>query len=256
LAQAVRRVWNSCTAAFLHKAGLKALTTKMATQQELDFKGQHSEAAGLIELVKSESMDLNNDPRYFHGNVIVKRLSAFKTLSVVATLMLNLAVGQMFALSKDKEDVTLIQYFGFCSMTLVFLICLFTVIVILQQMFQVYRLLTVGSNGFEIAKSFYLNPNIVLLRHMSVRGFFFSLPLFMASTGCMIYVSFGPKRAHLSLPICIILICVSLMLWCVNIKHRSIFKERYLIAKSWESPLTEHMSDLGKSTRGDFATDV
>ena len=38
-------------------------------------------------LVQSDSMDLQNDPRFFSGNVLNKRLSAFTTLSVVSSLM-------------------------------------------------------------------------------------------------------------------------------------------------------------------------
>jgi len=135
------------------------------------FTGKY-DSAGILSLVKSESMDLNNDPRFFHVNVLEKRLTAFKTLSVVAVLMVNLSVGQMFKLSK-KGDVTWIQYAGFVSMTIVFLFDLITVIVIVQQLFQTYRLITTGATGFDVAKSYYLNPSIVSMRHNSVRGFFF-----------------------------------------------------------------------------------
>ncbi|CAK9008485.1 unnamed protein product [Durusdinium trenchii] len=38
-------------------------------------------------LVQSESMDLQNDPRFFQANVLNKRLAAFSKLGVVSSLM-------------------------------------------------------------------------------------------------------------------------------------------------------------------------
>jgi len=225
------------------------------------FKGAY-ESAGVLGCVKSESMDLNNDPRFFHVNVLEKRLTAFKTLSVVAVLMVNLSVGQMFKLSK-KGNVTWIQYSGFVSMTVVFLLDLITVIVIVQQLFQTYRLMTTGATGFDVAKSYYLNPSIVSMRHNSVRGFFFSLPLFMASTSAMIYSAFKPHQKHLSIPVVVLLLVVSVILACVNEKHRSIFKQKYELAKQWEAPLASHLESLSNrsrpktdSSRWEWMTDV
>merc|ERR1719382_476991 len=89
--------------------------------------------------------------------------------------MVNLSVKQMFTLEKEIKIDTMkgvIQYTGFCLMCVVFVLNLTTVIVLIQQLFMTYRLLTAGPTGFEIAKSYYLNPNIVTMRHMAVKGFF------------------------------------------------------------------------------------
>merc|ERR1719277_435161 len=131
--------------------------------------GEHEQLSGpLSALPRSESMDVTNDPRFFSNNVIAKRLGAFQTICVVSVLMVNLSVKQMFALEK-KIDITtaagVVQYTGFCLMCIVFLLNLTTVIVLIQQLFMTYRLLTVGPTGFEVAKSYYLNPNIVTMRH-------------------------------------------------------------------------------------------
>merc|ERR1719229_1940190 len=111
--------------------------------------------------------------------------------------MVNLSVKQMFTLQKDiKIDTAdgVVQYTGFCLMCIVFLLDLTTVIVLIQQLFMTFRLLTVGPTGFEIAKSYYLNPNIVTMRHAAVKGFFLSLPLLVLSSSCMVWVSFAESN--------------------------------------------------------------
>jgi len=216
---------------------------------------EHEELSGpLSALPRSESMDVTNDPRFFSNNVIAKRLAAFQTISVVAVLMVNLSVKQMFTLQKNIEIETtdgIVQYLGFCLMCIVFLLNLTTVIVLIQQLFMTYRLLTVGPTGFEMAKSYYLNPNIVTMRHCSVKGFFFSLPLFVASSGCMVWTEFSNSgTARLAIPVVVILALVSLMLLFIIQKHQSIFKERYNIAKAHEEPLMSHIDHLSQRSRG------
>merc|ERR1719433_2094069 len=123
--------------------------------------------------------------------------------------MVNLSVKQMFLLEKDihLNIVGVVQYTGFTIMTITFLLDLFAVVVVVQQLFMTYRLLTAGPSGFEIAKSYYLNPNIVSMRHLAVKSFLYSVPLFIASTGCMVFVFFE-KYSHflLALPVCLFLV--------------------------------------------------
>merc|ERR1719436_434110 len=110
----------------------------------------------------------------------------------------------MFHLQKNIDVYTVtgvVQYIGFLTMSMTFLMNLATVVVLIQQLFMTFRLLTVGPTGFEAAKSYYLNPNVVTMRHMAVKCFFFSLPLFVASTSCMIWVAFSKsRRQELAIP--------------------------------------------------------
>jgi len=214
-----------------------------------NFEGEHSMMSEhLAWLPRSESMEVTNDPRFMSNNVISKRLLAFQTISVVAVLMVNLSVKQMFLLQKDVHLDTIVgwvQYSGFIIMTVVFLMDLFAVIVVVQQLFMTYRLLTAGPTGFEVAKSYYLNPNMVTMRHLAVKSFLCSLPLFTASTGCMVYVVFSHAHcAHLAIPAFVLLGAGTAALCFVNMKHSSIFKERYMLAKAHEQPLLSHVDSL------------
>mmetsp|Transcript_91635 Transcript_91635/g.231193 ORF Transcript_91635/g.231193 Transcript_91635/m.231193 type:complete len:227 (-) Transcript_91635:71-751(-) len=218
---------------------------------------EHDALSGpLAALPRSESMDVNNDPRFFSNNVISKRLAAFQTICVVSVLMVNLSVKQMFLLEKSIDITTatgVVQYTGFCMMCVVFLLNLTTVIVLIQQLFMTYRLLTVGPTGFEVAKSYYLNPNVVSMRHGAVKGFFFSLPLFIASSGCMVWTTFKTSGTQkLAIPVVIVLFLMALLLWFINAKHSSIFKERYNLAKLHEEPLLTHVESVSHRSRGGF----
>lgn len=208
----------------------------------LELQAQLNESSSHISfLPRSESMEVANDPRFMANSVIAKRLAAFQTISVVAVLMVNLSVKQMFSLQKDVnlgEATGIVQYVGFLIMSVVFLMDLFTVIVIVQQLFMTYRLLTAGPTGFEAAKAFYLESNIVSLRHLAVKGFLCSLPLFVASTSCMIYVVFAKEgNPLLAIPSFLLLAIGSMALLYVNCTHAGIFKDRYCLAKSSEQPL-------------------
>jgi len=218
------------------------------------FEGEHSDTGCLIsQLPRSESMEVTNDPRFFSNSVITKRLAAFQTVSVVSVLMVNLSVKQMFILEKDM-DLTkargVAQYVGFILMSTVFLMDLFTVIVVVQQLFMTFRLLTTGPTGFEVAKSFYLNPNIVTMRHSAVKGFLFSLPLFAASSCLMVFVKFDKQgNSLLAIPPVAFLLVFSMLLCFVNWKHSHVFLERYMLAKQHSEPLLMHADQMSMRAR-------
>ena len=119
-------------------------------------------------------------------------------------------------------------------------------------MFQLTRLATGGSTGFEIAKSYYLNPNIVALRHMAVVSFFLCIPVSIAAIGLTVYVKLGGRHAlKYSLPIAIFLLCASISLRFLYVKHRSIFKEKYSMCVAHQSPLLDTLAQSNvHSTRG------
>lgn len=198
-------------------------------------------------------MDMNNDPRFLQDSVVSKRLAAFQTICVVAILMVNLSVKQMFKLKKEIDLHTfdgVVQYIGFVLMTMVFVLDIAAVAILIQQLFMTYRLLTVGPTGFEIAKSFYMNRNIVAMRHGAAKVFFYSLPIFLASSSAMVYAHFAQSgQPMLAIPVCSLLLICSIVLWWINQKHASIFKERYNYAKAHEEPLLSHIEDMSKRTR-------
>eukprot|EP00425_Heterocapsa_triquetra_P034834 CAMPEP_0195125870 /NCGR_PEP_ID=MMETSP0448-20130528/133826_1 /TAXON_ID=66468 /ORGANISM="Heterocapsa triquestra, Strain CCMP 448" /LENGTH=147 /DNA_ID=CAMNT_0040163535 /DNA_START=21 /DNA_END=464 /DNA_ORIENTATION=+ len=133
-------------------------------------------------------------------------------------------------------------------MTLIFIMNLFTVVVLLQQMFMTYRLLTTGPTGFEVAKSYYLNPNITTLRHTAIKMFFIALPLFVAGQSCMVIVNFSKSGSEtnmaLAWPIVVFLILYSLLLCWINNKQQAIFKDRYAMAKHHDQPLLNHLESM------------
>lgn len=198
-------------------------------------------------------MEVLNDPRIIAPNVVMKRLAAFHSIAVVAVLMVNLSVKQMFTLEKNidlTKATAIVQYVGLILMSMIVLMNLTTVVVLIQQMFMTYRLMTSGATGFEVAKVFYLNPNITTMRHVTVKAFFFSLPLFVASTSCMVWVSFAHGGSYrLAIPIVVLLGIASVVLWCVNLKHHTIFTERYALAKQHEMPLLSHVESVAHSQR-------
>jgi len=233
----------------------------MAGMYPQSFEGAHSERSFVLEaLPRSESMDMSNDPRFFTTNVIGKRLTAFKVISVVSTLVLNLAAGQMFMLAQNLNIRALhgvVALMGFMIMASVFLMNLFTVVVLVQQLFLTYRLLTAGPLGFEVAKSYYLNPNIVSMRHTAVKFFYSSLPLFVASSCFMVFQQFDVSGSWpLAVPICVLLAFASVVFYLVNRIHSQVFKESYMLSKAHEQPLMSHIQAVTARSSSLFGLDV
>lgn len=206
----------------------------LAAEDELNVPGVNC-------LPRAESMDVNNDPRMFSNNVLLKRLGAFQLISVCAVLMANLSCGQMLAM-ESKKYTNWTMYVAFCIMAVCFLFNLFTVVVLVQQMFHMYRLVTAGPTGFEMGKSYYLNPNIVSLRHLATKLFFIAIPLFLGTIGLTIYVHLGDQYVR-SIPVLCTLILLALTLWFIQYRTRRIFEEKYMLAKRYEKPLLEHMKE-------------
>merc|ERR1712178_46145 len=83
-----------------------------------------------------------------------------------------------------------LQLLSFTIMTLVLFANIVATYVGVAQIYHGYRLETAGPTGFEMATSYYLNPNIVCWRHLAVKCMLNSLPLFLVSTGIRINVNF------------------------------------------------------------------
>lgn len=160
------------------------------------------DSTGIVGLLMSErenSMDCQNDPRFFVKNVLERRVIAFNKLSVISGLMLGTATGEMFKLKKDFDlselafgwvPVGAMQLIGFLANVIVAFCCILAIFVLSQQSFYAYRLITAGATGFEQASMFYLNRTIVYWRHLAVRCLFDGMWLFIFGTGLLVFHDF------------------------------------------------------------------
>jgi len=167
--------------------------------------GEFDEGKGWFSgLARAESMDLVNDPRFFTGNVLDKRLGAFAKLSMVTAIMLGTSMGQMFALKKDMNFEELvfgwlpmgwIQFSAFILEMIVLFCCLIAVYVMVHQIFFTIRLMTAGATGVEQASMFYLNRTICMWRHIAIKCLLNGLWIFIMSAGILVFVKFYKDAA-------------------------------------------------------------
>jgi hypothetical protein len=152
-----------------------------------------------VGLARAESMDMTNDPRFFSKNIMDKRLSAFKQLTIVSALMFGTALGQTFKMKKDMNfgksepyvgNIAIWQFFGFVIALIVSIMCLISLYVIVHQLFYTYRLMTAGPTGFEQASVFYLTKVITMWRHFAIKCLFQGLMLFLVLVGVQLLVKF------------------------------------------------------------------
>lgn len=229
---------------FLHPP---TMYTPMPEQEHLPSHVSWPTRAGTaMGLVRAVSMDLVNDPRFFSSSVIDKRLKAFKALSVVSTLMVSTSVVQLFKLEKEMDLSNIrgvLQLGGFACMSIIVFLCFMSTVTIIHQLFFMYRLLTSGPTGFETAASFYLNKNIVAWRHFAVKALGAALPLFLLSTGQMLFVMFChggtkereleeknlDKTLHRTLAIIVLsaYLFFAVVVYYIRHVHLSVFQEYY-----------------------------
>jgi hypothetical protein len=230
------------------------------------------------EMVRCESMDIQNDPRFFTGNVIDKRLAAVSGLSVVSTLMVGVALGECYSMKKDidlHQSDGVLQFVGFALMTVVLFANVLASYIGVAQVYFTYRLMTAGATGFEMACAFYLNPNVAFWRHAAVKWMLNSLPMFLLGGAARMLVKFDhdmphlageePHRSTTTLPwwqarvhgvsvmglcVCGVYLMMGLVMYYINSKHSAVFKERYSMAKIREVPMDFRAMSL--SSRGLF----
>jgi hypothetical protein len=150
-------------------------------------------------LVHADSMDVGNDPRFFHKSVMDKRVAAFKVLTVVSTLMFIPALKQCFSLKKDMNFAKSHDYVGvigiwqiisFFSCMAIAIMCLLSLYIMAHQLFYTYRLMTAGPSGFDQSAIFYLTRTITMWRHIAIKMLFFGLLLFLWTVGLQLFVRF------------------------------------------------------------------
>jgi len=233
-----------------------------------EYEGMHQELnpiMGMLEqtgLIHTNSMEMTNDPRFFKKTVLNKRLAAFSSLSVVSGLM----VGTSTAVISMKKNMDLstftgqLQFVSFSIMTMVMFANVVATYVGVAQVYHAYRLETAGPTGFEMATSYYLNPNIVSWRHLAIKGMLHSLPLFLISTGIRIQVSFEEaveqkERAGLwtarmmGFFFMVVYSAMGVLLWYIHWKHTVIFRERYKIVAEKQEPYMNQCRQLMTSNR-------
>lgn len=214
-------------------------------------------------LVQSDSMDLQNDPRFFQDNVLNKRLAAFSKLGVVSSLMVATCT-HVIAMKKELNFVTVegwLRCLSFFLMSMVLFLNIIAVYVGIAQTYHTYRLETAGPTGFEIATSYYLNPNIVAWRHFAVKCLLNGLTIFLISTGIRVSVSFEelteaeqPKMsthaAHMMGVIVLsVFVIAGLVMHYIHLKHQAVFRTNYELAKESERPYMTGVHDLMISQR-------
>lgn len=231
-----------------------------------DYSGTHEELNPVMQmledhtgLVHSESMDMSNDPRFFQGSVLNKRLAAFSSLSVVSGLMTGTATA-VISMKKDMGLFTmdgLLEMVSFAIMTFVLMANIVATYVGVAQVYHAYRLETAGPTGFEMATSYYLNPNIVSWRHVAIKGMLHSLPLFLVSTGLRICINFDRAaqgdqatpptlwEARLfGLFFMAVYAGMGVLVWYIHHKHMAVFRERYAVARSREVGYLKHVQGM------------
>ncbi|CAK9108013.1 unnamed protein product [Durusdinium trenchii] len=214
-------------------------------------------------LVQSESMDLQNDPRFFQANVLNKRLAAFSKLGVVSSLMVATCT-HVVSMKKQLNFVTVegwLRCLSFALMSTVLFLNIIAVYVGIAQTYHTYRLETAGPTGFEIATSYYLNANIVAWRHFAVKCLLNGLTIFLISTGIRVSVSFeelseeeipkiSPHAAHLMGVIVLSCFVVGgLIMHYIHLKHQAVFRANYELAKESERPYMEVVHNISKRSK-------
>jgi len=248
---------------------------KFATAKDHGYGGIHQDLNPIMEvletttgLVHSESMDMDNDPRLIEGNVLNKRLKAFSSLSVVSGLLVETSTS-VISMKKDINVLTFdgqLQLLGFAIMSFVLFANVIATYVGVAQVYHVYRLETAGPTGFEIACSYYLNPNIVCWRHVAIKCMLTSLPLFLVATGIRIAVNFDRVVQHIAAPsvamakalgltFLAIYSAMGVLLYYIHDKHVGVFRERYELAKALETPFVGHVHSM-MASRGNRPLDV
>lgn len=220
-----------------------------------------------MNLVKSESMEVTNDPRFFTDNIINYRLAAFGSVSVISGLLVQTCMDTVFDMNKNMQIYTyrdgkfhingIFQLIAFGLILLILTVNMLATYVGVAQPYHTIRLMTSGATGFEAAASYYLNKNIVLWRHTAIKSMLLSLPAFMFHMGLRLLVKFDrenmeepelpkdtPRDSQIEAYIfSACLAALAFLLYLVHHKHVSVFKDRYEVMQT-PPELTAYMQNM------------
>jgi hypothetical protein len=238
-----------------HLTALPAMPPKYSSRPlnaHIDpFDGEHggSELPGLS-FIRSESMEVRNDLRFFAGNVIMQRLGAFHVIAVSSLFIGSFSAKKMMELETDKQsdferDSFKFRYAAIVAMAISFILCFTAAIIITVQLYHITRLATVGPTGFEMSKSYYLNANVTSMRHIAVKCFFLCIPAYMFAAGISIYVRLGGKAAiGRSAPLIIMLFSAAVVIIYAIRRLTATFLETYKKGASQMEPLLQHLEEF------------
>lgn len=235
------------------------------------YLGAHCETTGVAAaferhgLVRADSMDITNDPRFFNDNVLNYRLAAFSGLSLVSGLLVQNCMDQMFGMSKAmpifNESRVIFSINGSLQL-LAFILLLFILFsnilamyIGVAQPYHTLRLMTAGPTGFDAAVSYYLNRNIVSWRHLAIKSMLQSIPLYIFQMGLRLMVKFDretekdpalpavtPTHSLIQgLVFCLIMQVLAFTLLRVHARHVDIFRERYDVMTEAIKPMQTFM---------------
>lgn len=163
-----------------------------------------------VDAASDKSMPVVNDPRFMATNVIDKRLGAFDKMCIVSGLLTGTSLATCFELTGDlsfgicthaeaHEVVeSTMQLVAFVLMASILFMSLYSTLVSMYQSYYTYRLMTAGANGFELARDFYLDRDMVRMRHHAVRLLSWGLLLLMVSSGGLLYIKFARQSQYLN----------------------------------------------------------
>eukprot|EP00929_Paragymnodinium_shiwhaense_P032065 TRINITY_DN17844_c0_g1_i1.p1 TRINITY_DN17844_c0_g1~~TRINITY_DN17844_c0_g1_i1.p1 ORF type:complete len:277 (-),score=39.17 TRINITY_DN17844_c0_g1_i1:554-1384(-) len=220
-----------------------------------------------LNMARTDSMELWNDPRFSEDSVIEKRMQAFASLKIISSLLLGTSADLLFNIKKDI-DLTLefpyvgyIQVCGFLLQVSCTFACTTALYVVAHQSFYTYRLMTAGPMGYETSAMFYLNKTITMWRHFAFKCLYASLWLFSFASGIQLFVKFyrdvaethaefleRPEDMTTHFVLASFVLCLflgfSIFLCVCRVQHRFIFDHYFDTVAVHTVPLTSTSRDM------------
>jgi hypothetical protein len=259
------------------------------------YTGVHDAPTPFVEsaqgvLCRSDSMDMENDPRFGEDNLLDKRLAAFGSLAVVSGFMVDTCMGQVYDMDHNMQILVnptamdIVLFISFVLNAVVLYANVMAMYVGVAQIYHTIRLMTAGPTGFEQAKLYYLNPNLCFYRHVAIRLMLNGLWLFMIGGGLRMWVKFskdatggGPRWVEktpeeppsdpltqpnfegltfIGLTMCVWFIFMGVSLFYMHIKHVAVFRERYNKMNEGVEPFLSTVAMVSARGRGTAYPDV
>jgi len=141
-------------------------------------------------VAREDSMEITNDPRFFSGNVIDKRLTAFGSVGLISSFIMGVTFDELNSIDKNIafppwrrgfDDV--VQIFAYLVLTYALFCSMISTLTTVAQTYYTYRLMTAGPTGFEMATKFYLDGYITWWRHYAIKNVLVSLPVLIIGHG-------------------------------------------------------------------------
>lgn len=244
-------------------------------QEEDTIFMQCMESGPCGHVVRAESMDLQNDPRFFQSNVIDKRLTAFSGLGIISGIMVSTTMSELYSMDKDISllaapvDAT-VEILAFTLVSGVLYGNMVATYVAVAQTYHTYRLMTAGPTGFEMASTYYLHKHILFWRHFAIKFMLTSMPVFLFSTGLRMFYKWDraalpkfvqdngqdptpvPAEANvrgmsiIAVIVCIVYTSAAVSVIHIHRKHMRVFRERYNMVRQRELPLVNHVHRLSQ----------